>query len=147
MNLLLNVQRRGGGDEGRPVPVVFPAPGKLWVEVAVAALIRHLNRRLALLLDQRLVLGGRDVLPRRLVVLQRLHLLQRLALALCHRMRVPQTSGATAAALARAIASSIISLKCFSTFAANSNWIVQTSVNSANAHRPQSRRLFTPGIQ
>ena len=41
VDLLLNVERRRLDDEVAPVLVVLPAPDELRVEVAVAALIRH----------------------------------------------------------------------------------------------------------
>ena len=72
MDLFLDVERRRVDDEVAPVLLVLAAPDELRVEVAVAALVGHADRALLLLLQHRLVFGGRDVLARRLVVLERL---------------------------------------------------------------------------
>jgi hypothetical protein len=58
---LLDVEGRGLDDEVAPVLLVLAAPDELGVEVAVAALVGDAQRLLGLLLDDRLVLGGRDV--------------------------------------------------------------------------------------
>jgi len=52
MDLLLNVERRCRYDEIRPILLVLPPPDQLRIEIAVAPLVRHLNRTLIFLLDQ-----------------------------------------------------------------------------------------------
>ena len=64
MHLLLNEKRRRLNDEVGPVLHVLATPDELRVEVAVAPLVRDLNRALIVLLQQRLMLGGGDVLSR-----------------------------------------------------------------------------------
>jgi hypothetical protein len=61
VDLLLDVEGRGLDDEVAPVLLVLAAPDELGVEVAIAALVGDAQRLLGLLLDDRLVLGGRDV--------------------------------------------------------------------------------------
>src|SRR5207302_2049537 len=69
MDLLLDVERRRLDDEVAPVLPVLAAPDELRVEIAVAPLVGGAQRLLRLLLDDGLVLGGRDVLALRLFVL------------------------------------------------------------------------------
>ena len=64
------------GGKLRPVPPEF----RLFAPRSIPALVRNLNRSLRLILDQRLILRGRDVLARGFFVLQRLDLLERLSL-------------------------------------------------------------------
>src|SRR5712692_1788092 len=68
MDLLLDVERRRLGDQVAPVLLVLAAPDELGVEVAVAPLVGDAQRLFRLLLDDGLVLGGRDVPARRLLV-------------------------------------------------------------------------------
>src|SRR5712691_9275938 len=68
MDLLLDVERRGVDDEVAPILLVLAAPDELRVQVAVAPLVGQAHRVPRLLLEHRLVLGGRDVLARGLVV-------------------------------------------------------------------------------
>ncbi len=68
VDLLLDEQRRRLNDEVGPVLLVLASPDELRVEVAVAALVRHLDGALVGLLHHRLVLRRGDVLARRLVV-------------------------------------------------------------------------------
>src|SRR5438876_4358778 len=69
MDLLLDVERRRLDDEVAPVLLVLAAPDELRVEIAVAPLVSGAPRLFRLLLDDGLVLGGRDVLALRLFVL------------------------------------------------------------------------------
>ena len=75
VHLLLDVERRRLHDEVGEVLLVLAAPDELRVEVAVAALVRHLDGAAVVVLHRRAVLGGGDVGPLRLVVDERLDLL------------------------------------------------------------------------
>ena len=69
MNLLLDVERRRGHVERRKVLLVFAAPDKLRVEVAVAPRVGNTQRAaLVVRIDHRLILDRRDVLPLGLAV-------------------------------------------------------------------------------
>src|SRR5437879_5488837 len=62
MDLLLDVERRRLDDEVAPVLLILAAPDELRVEIAVAPLVGDAPRLFRLLLDDGLVLRGRDVL-------------------------------------------------------------------------------------
>src|SRR5437773_6504551 len=70
MDLLLDVERWRLDDEVAPVLLVLAAPDELRIEIAVAPLVGGAPRLLRLLLNDGLVLGGRDVLALRLLVLE-----------------------------------------------------------------------------
>lgn len=70
VNLFLNVERRCVNNQIRPVLLILATPDKLWVEVAVAALVGHADGSQLFLLHDRLVFGSGYVLARRLVVLE-----------------------------------------------------------------------------
>src|SRR5438034_3631994 len=70
MDLLLDVERRRLDDEVAPVLLILAAPDELRIEIAVAPFVGGTPRFLRLLLDDGLVLRGRDVLALRLLVLE-----------------------------------------------------------------------------
>src|SRR5438094_1316554 len=70
MDLLLDVERWRLDDEVAPVLLVLAAPDELRIEIAVAPLVGGTPRFLRLLLNDGLVLRGRDVLALRLLVLE-----------------------------------------------------------------------------
>jgi hypothetical protein len=61
VHLLLDVERRRLDDQIGPVLLVLAAPHELRVEIAVAALIGEPDRRLLLLVHDRLELGRRNI--------------------------------------------------------------------------------------
>ncbi|HRZ54564.1 MAG TPA: hypothetical protein P5525_03785 [Candidatus Paceibacterota bacterium] len=67
VDLFLDVKRRGGDDQFRPIEDVFAAPDELGVEVPVASLERDLDGRFLLLPHQGLVLRSGEVLPLRVM--------------------------------------------------------------------------------
>jgi hypothetical protein len=80
VHLLLDVERRRLDDQIGPILLVLAAPDELRIEIAVAPLIGEPDRRLVLLVHDRLELGGRDVAALVLMA-QRL---DRDVLATCH---------------------------------------------------------------
>ena len=72
VHLLLDVERRRLDHEVGHVLLVLAAPDKLRVEVAVAALVGHADRRLVLIRHDGMVFRRRDVAPRRLAMRERL---------------------------------------------------------------------------
>jgi hypothetical protein len=61
MDLFLDIERRGGDDEGEPVGDVLVAPDKLGIEVAVAASVGDLDGGFVFLPHERFVPGGGEV--------------------------------------------------------------------------------------
>src|SRR5437667_7066004 len=70
MDLLLDVERRRLDDEVTPVLLILAAPDVLRIQMAVAPLVGGTPRFLRLLLNDGLVLRGRNVLALRLLVLE-----------------------------------------------------------------------------
>jgi hypothetical protein len=68
VDLLLDVERRGGDDQVARVGLVLAAPDELRIEVPVAPLVGEPHRSLRPLVEHRLVLRRRDVRPRRVAV-------------------------------------------------------------------------------
>ena len=67
VDLFLNVQRRGLDDQVGLVLLILAAPDQLWVQIAVAAFVGELDRRLVLIPHDGLELRRRNVLARGVV--------------------------------------------------------------------------------
>ena len=128
--LLLDVERRRLDDEIGGVLLVLAAPDELRVEVAIAPLVGHADRRLVLIRDDGVELHRRDVAPRRLVVDEGL---DRLGPLLTARHVISPHAACCAAKTEMSLS--------------NSDWKSYTSVNSAKAQRPKVPSAFTPGTQ
>ena len=131
VHLLLDVERRRLDDEIGGVLLVLAAPDELRVEVAVAPLVGHADRRLVFFRHDGVVFRRRDIAPRRLSMRERLDGFGLLICSPCHLVPFHAACCATCAAMSW---SNPASISC-------------TSVNSANAHRPNVPSAFTPGTQ
>ena len=135
MHLLLDVERRRLDDEVAPVLLVLAAPDELRIEVAVAPLVRDAHRRLVRLIDERLVLGGRDVRAGVLEVRERLDRLRDLRAAAS-----PLSRSRSPAGLRRQRVNHVLE-RAPRPSSRSRPRSAYTSVNSANAQRPYVARV------